>query len=71
MKIQAMPEEYLTNAINGLVGDDMRTRGECPGNLSFWNPGEEYKAFMTERLSVPMEKELFDYLYSCSRVCQL
>ena len=66
MKIRAMPEEYLTNAINGLVGDDMRTRGECPGNLSFWNPGEEYKAFMTERLSVPMEKELFDYLYSCS-----
>ena len=64
MKIQAIPEEYLTNAINGLVGPDMRMRGECPGNLSFWNPGEEYKAFMSGRISVPIEKELFDYLYS-------
>ena len=64
MKIQAMPEEYLTNAINGLAGPDVCTRGESPGNLSFWNPGAEYKAFMSERISVPVEKEVFDYLYS-------
>ena len=66
MKIVPVSEEYLTNAINGLVSEDMLMRGECPGNLSFWNPGKEYKAFMSERISLPMEDELFDYIYSCS-----
>lgn len=61
---EIVPEEYLTNVINGLFGDEMRRRGECPGNLSFWNPGAEYKAYMFERLVAERENELFDYAYS-------
>lgn len=64
MKIQTVAETYLTDVINGLLGGDARRSGECVGNLSFWNPGGEYKAYMSERLAVPMAQELYDYVYS-------
>ena len=64
MNIESIEETYLTDVINGLLGQEARRRGECAGNLSFWNPGEEYKTYMSERITVPMEQELYDYVYS-------
>lgn len=64
MNIESIEETYLTDVINGLLGPEVRRSGECAGNLSFWNPGEEYKTYMSERITVPMEQELYDYVYS-------
>ena len=65
MKIESdIAEEVLIDKINDIPGGGYHHSDECDGNLSFWNPGREYKTLMKSVVKLEREEELFDYRYA-------
>lgn len=57
-------EENFIDAINDIAEGGDHLSGECRGNLSFWNPGQEYKDLMRPLIDLKPEQDIFDYKYS-------
>lgn len=57
-------EENFIDEINDIAEGGNHLSGECRGNLSFWNPGQEYKSLMGAIIDFKPEQNIFDYRYS-------